>query len=168
MSTAVSRLASQPRYRKSPAIYKGFVLWNSATESDVPSAKTLSWDTGAPNHTAAQGSVYIRLDSSTAATALYRNTNGAGTWEPVVGAAPSVAAAAVYASIEQTGTGSEQIFAHGLGSTPAFYLAYPTAGHDGAGAAGTQMPVIAHGVMSATELRFTVSTGAKFRVLAVK
>lgn len=85
MSTAISQTTASPRLRNSPAIYKGFALWNSTTIGDVLTAKTLSWDTGAPNHTAAQGSVYIRLDASDSDLVFYRNTDGAATWETVLG-----------------------------------------------------------------------------------
>lgn len=77
--------------------------------------------------------------------------------------ASSVASAAVYSSIEQTGTGSEQIFNHGLGSTPSHiwhsltYAPNPTVGF-----------TVTYGTMSSTELRFTVTSGIKFRVWAVK
>lgn len=84
------------------------------------------------------------------------------------GSAGAIAAAGVYSPAEQTGTGAEQIFAHGLVTTPSVIIATATAGHNGAGAAGTQAVTIAYGVMSATELRFTVSSAAKFRILAVK
>jgi hypothetical protein len=76
----------------------------------------------------------------------------------------SIAAASVYASVEQTGTGGEQIFAHGLGSTPAVIW---TAITEAPVALGSGIDV-AYGVMSATELRFTVTTGIKFRVFAIK
>lgn len=82
--------------------------------------------------------------------------------------ANSIAAASVYAGGEQTGTGAEQIFAHGLGAAPSAVWAVATAGHDGAGGAGTQAVTIAYGAVSSTEIRFTVSSGAKFRPFAVK
>lgn len=76
------------------------------------------------------------------------------------------AKAAVSASAEQTGTGASQNVAHGLTGTPSLVLVVPTAGHDGAGAAGTQMPTIVEGAHGGTNVVVTVSAGAKFKVLA--
>lgn len=76
----------------------------------------------------------------------------------------SIAAASVYASVEQTGTGGEQIFAHGLGTTPAVIWHAIT---EAPAALGGGLDV-AYGVMSSTELRFTVTSGIKFRIWAIK
>lgn len=48
----------------------------------LSSAANLGWfvGTGAPSLSAATGSLYSRLDATTASTRLYINTNGAGTW----------------------------------------------------------------------------------------
>ena len=73
-----------------------------------------------------------------------------------------------FRSTEQTATGSAQTVAHGLGVVPAVVLVIPTEGHDGAGAAGTQMPDIAEGTHTATNVVVTVAAGAKFVVFAIK
>lgn len=76
----------------------------------------------------------------------------------------SIAAASVHSSVEQTGTGAEQILAHALGTTPALvWHALTELPADLAAGA-----VVAYGVMSPTELRFTVTSGIKFRVWAIK
>lgn len=39
---------------------------------------------GAPTHTRAKGSLYMRTDGSSTSTRMYVNTDGAGTWTNVV------------------------------------------------------------------------------------
>lgn len=63
----------------------GIALLLSATHADATLAKQLSWGDGAPTHTAATGSVYIRLDAADSDLVFYRNTDGAATWETIVG-----------------------------------------------------------------------------------
>ena len=48
---------------------------------------TIQAGTGAPSHTAAKGSLYIRLDGSSTSTRLYVNTNGSTTWTNFTSAA---------------------------------------------------------------------------------
>lgn len=45
------------------------------------------WGSGAPTVSAAQGSIYIRTDGSSATTRVYVNTNGATTWTSIATAA---------------------------------------------------------------------------------
>lgn len=78
--------------------------------------------------------------------------------------ATKLAAASYYASTEQTGTGGEQIFAHSIGTTPSQVW---TAITEAPAALGGGLDV-AYGTMSSTELRFTVTTGIKYRVFALK
>ena len=85
MSTAIEQGPANRRFVKPLAIANGLIMWASTDASDVATAKTLQWGTGAPNHEAAQGSVFIRLDAADSDTLFYRNTDGASTWETVVG-----------------------------------------------------------------------------------
>lgn len=86
---------------------------------------------------------------------------------PKLGAlAVTKAKALVFASAEQTGTGSAQNIAHGLGVVPALVLVVPTVGHNGAGAAGTQFTDVAEGVHTSTNVIVTADAGGKFKVLA--
>jgi hypothetical protein len=71
-----------------------------------------------------------------------------------------------FASAVLTGTGAEQLLAHGLPAAPVLVVVVPTAGHDGSGAAGIQMPAVVEGVHTATDVLVTVSEGATFKVLA--
>lgn len=73
----------------------------------------------------------------------------------------------LFISTEQTATGSAQNVAHGLGAVPSVVLVVPTEGDDGAGSAGTQMPDIAEGTHTTTNVVVTVAAGAKFKVLAI-
>lgn len=69
-------------------------------------------------------------------------------------------------SAEQTGTGADQTIAHSAGGFPSV-LIIPTAGHDGAGAAGTQMPTTTFTSSDLTDIHVTVSAGAKFKLFAI-
>lgn len=69
-------------------------------------------------------------------------------------------------SAEATATGSEQSVPHLLGRTPVLCVAIPQRGHDGAGAAGTQMPTsLSYGTHTSTDAKVTMTAGCKFRVL---
>lgn len=78
--------------------------------------------------------------------------------------ASAIAAASVYLSGEQTGTGSEQIFAHGLVTTPTVIWHAIT---EAPAALGGGLDV-AYGAPSTTELRITVTSGIKYRLYAIK
>lgn len=102
------------------------------------------------------------------AFAVTAASTGAG---PILGAiAPK--ATGFFSSTEQTGTGAPQAITHGMTDelgvavAPNFAIIVPTAGHNGAGAAGVQTAVIAYGAISTTTITCTVSAGAKFRVFA--
>lgn len=83
MSTALDTSAATLRNVRPQGFLTGIAMLLDA--STAAGAKTLTWGTGAPNHTAPQGSVYIRLDASDSDLVFYRNTDGATTWETVVG-----------------------------------------------------------------------------------
>ena len=69
-------------------------------------------------------------------------------------------------STEQTGTGADQTVAHSAGPFPSV-LIIPTAGHDGAGAAGDKMPTTTFTSADVTDVHVTVSAGAKFKLFAI-
>lgn len=77
------------------------------------------------------------------------------------GRAALLATASFFRSTEQTGTGSSQDVAHGLGTTPTAVLA-SFSELDGNAAD------MAYGTHDATNCKFTVTSGAKFFVLAFK
>ena len=85
MSTAITQGQANPRWRKNPAVSRGLILWTSADAVDVGSARTFQWETGAPTHSAPQGSLYYRVDAADSDTTWYRATDAVGTWEAIVG-----------------------------------------------------------------------------------
>lgn len=85
MSTSPILDASTLRNIKTQGFLDGIALLTASTKGNATGASQLSWGTGAPNHTAVQGSVFIRTDAADSDTLFYRNTDGAATWEAVVG-----------------------------------------------------------------------------------
>lgn len=71
-----------------------------------------------------------------------------------------------FVSGQVVGTGAAQNIAHGLAEIPAEVLFTIEEGHNGAGAAGIQVPVITQGAHTSTNLVVTVSTAAKVRAIA--
>jgi len=67
------------------------INWDSMLNAQIPGGSTahpsITAGTGAPTFTAAQGSVYIRIDGSSTSTRLYVNTTGSTTWTNVTTAA---------------------------------------------------------------------------------
>lgn len=77
------------------------------------------------------------------------------------GRAALLATGALFLSTEQTGTGSAQNVAHGFGSIPTICFAIPS---DITGGAYT----VAYGTHTTTNVVVTVTTGEKFRIVAIK
>lgn len=67
---------------------------------------------------------------------------------------------ALFVSDEQTGTGSAQTIAHGLGVTPSKVIIVPTNVPSGGYA-------VTEGTHGTTNVSVTVTTGAKFKVVAI-
>lgn len=102
------------------------------------------------------------------ATALLANT-------ATLAATATLAVAATtlngkFASTEQTGTGSEQSIAHGLSTIPgAVLISITDPGLETAGAAdGAARAVIVEGTHTTAAVKVTVTSGAKYKVLALK
>lgn len=91
------------------------------------------------------------------------NQHAAGVVDTAALGASAVTAAklAFFKSTEQTGTGSSQNVAHGLGSTPGLVMVMPT---DILAAEVT----IVEGSHDGTNVVLTVTSGAKFKVIAIK
>lgn len=66
-----------------------------------------------------------------------------------------------FKSTEQTGTGSEQDIAHGLGSTPSLVMVIPSLNKDGADCS------FAEGTHGSVNIKVTATTGAKYYVVAI-
>jgi len=73
-----------------------------------------------------------------------------------IGALPGV-----FLSTEQTGNGASQSVAHGLGAVPSLIFAIPS---DLSGGAYT----VAYGTHTATNALVTVTSGEKYRIVAIK
>ena len=73
-----------------------------------------------------------------------------------------LAPASKFTSTEQTGTGSSQNIAHGLGTTPS--LVWAMVSNSGATGIYTLVP----GAHDATNAKFTVTSGVKYYVIAIK
>lgn len=77
------------------------------------------------------------------------------------GRAANLATAAMFVSAEQTGTGSEQDVAHGFSAAPSLVFAVPSDITGGA-------YVVAYGTHDATNVKVTVTSGEKFRIVAIR
>lgn len=77
------------------------------------------------------------------------------------GRVAGLATASMFLSTEQTGTGSEQDIAHGMGAIPTISLAFFTE-LDGNAAD------LAYGTHTSTNVKITATSGQKYRVLAIK
>jgi len=84
------------------------------------------------------------------------------------GRAAGLATGSLFLSGNITGTGSAVNTAHGFAAVPTITVAIPVRGHNGAGAAGTNMPEITAGTHTSTNAIFTAEAGAQYRVLCIK
>jgi hypothetical protein len=116
MSTAIEQATSNPRYRKAIAISRGFIAWLTQEQGDVAGAPTFQWGTGAPTHTAATNSLWWRTDGSDSDLIFYRNTDGAATWEAMLGSEITDLLAA-----SNTWTGNNAYGVDGTGVDVTFY-----------------------------------------------
>lgn len=108
----------------------------------------------------------VAADVEDASISAAKLASSSVTTAKIAALAVTKAKALVFISSEQTATGVAQNVAHGLASTPALVLISPSVGTDGAGSTGTQMPTIAYGTHTSTNVVCTVSAGAKFYVMA--
>jgi len=77
------------------------------------------------------------------------------------GTATKLATGSIFKSTEQTGTGSAQNIAHGLGATPSLVIVLPSL-------VGTDGVTITEGTHDGTNCVVTATTGAKYFVVAIK
>lgn len=87
--------------------------------------------------------------------------NGAN---PSTSPAQPVNTRGAFQSTVQTGTSAPQAIAHGLGYVPTIQLPILTAGHDGAGGAGTQAGTIQIDSADANEVIVTATNGCTYIV----
>jgi hypothetical protein len=62
-------------------------MLNARIPGGAAAHPSISCGTGAPTFTAAQGSLYLRIDGSSVSTRAYINTTGSTTWTAVTTAA---------------------------------------------------------------------------------
>lgn len=145
------------------ATVSGVKMLGSQLEAAGPLLKKLV-DAGDITYTVAEDpDVPNDLELGQAAGAL---ADGSVTTAKLAAGAVTLAKAKASVSAQQTATGAAQNVAHGLAVVPAAVLVVPVAGHDGAGGAGVEMPVITEGAHTSTNVVVTVTAGAKFKVLA--
>lgn len=101
------------------------------------------------------------VDGSAAAGSISFAAGEVDTADLAAGAV-TFAKAKVFVSTEQTGTGSAQNIAHGLGAVPAAVLIVPT----DTAPATTGAYTAVEGAHDATNVIVTVTSGKKFKVLA--
>ncbi len=125
-------------------------VWTGATEALIATSPTVTSGSGAPSATEPNGSLYLRTNG-TALSTVYARVSGAWTTPSPVS----------FLSTEQTGNGSAQNVAHGLGSTPS--LVFVVASNLSGGPY-----VVTYGTHTSTDAVVTVTTGEKYRVVAFK
>ena len=106
MSTAIDLMNSWRVALSMP----GLALRSSIGQTDAAAIKIES-GTGAPTHTAVSGSLYIRTDATDSGTWVYRNTDGATTWEAALDteATELLASANTWASLQTLTTGARVV-----------------------------------------------------------
>lgn len=147
------------RFKLATGLTPGDILYVGATAGQWDNTATA----GDPNGTLQiVTSTDVRVARSSVKPTIAEVGAGAiGTSELAAGAVTK-AKAAVFISSEQTGTGSAQNIAHGLGATPAGVLIVPT---DTAPATAGDYTAT-EGAHSSTNVVITVTSGKKYKVFA--
>lgn len=127
-------------------------VWLSGKESTIATSPTLSAGTGAASASEPNGSVYLRTNGDIVG-------RRGGAWEVLMSAGRASRVTAPFKSTEQTGNGSSQSIAHGLGVVPALVLVIPSNLTGGAYA-------VTEGTHTSTNVLVTVTTGEKYLVVA--
>jgi hypothetical protein len=104
----------------------------------------------------------INVDVADNAIGTAELASNAVTTSKIANGSVTVAKMSVFKSTEQTGTGSTQNIAHGLGATPGLVMVYPT----DTNVATTGNYVVTEGSHTNTNVVVTVTSGKKYRVVA--
>lgn len=129
----------------------GVIIRPSGTTA-LTSAPSITAGSGAASEAEPNGSVYLRTNGD-----LVQRISGA--WSVVLSGGRAARVTAPFKSTLQTGTGSAQNVAHGLGVTPSLVVVVP---YDLTGGAY----VVTEGTHTSTNVVVTVTNGEKFIVLA--
>ena len=127
-------------------------VWLSGKESTIATSPTVSAGTGAASGTEPNGSLYLRTNGD-----LAQRISGA--WVTAISGGRASRVTAPFKSTEQTGNGSPQNVAHGLGVTPSLVLILPSNLTGGA-------YVVVEGTHTSTNVVVTVTNGEKYIVVA--
>lgn len=149
--TGVTLFGIGTKMRYATGLTPGAILYIGATAGRLDTAATTGDAVG-----------IARVISATLIR-ITRDVSGAA----VSGAALSagsvpISKLSVFKSTEQTGTGSSQNVAHGLGATPGLVIVYPT----DTAPSTTGAYTMAEGSHDATNVVVTVTSGKKFKVVA--
>lgn len=127
-------------------------VWLSGKESTIATSPTLSAGTGAASATEPNGSVYLRTNGDV-------SQRISGAWVTALSGGRAARVTAPFKSTEQTGNGSPQNVAHGLGVTPSVVMIIPSNLTGGA-------YVVTEGTHTTTNVVVTVTSGEKYIVVA--
>ena len=139
------------------------IIIKPAAGTALDASPSISAGTGVASTSEPNGSLYLRTNGD-----ITQRISGGWVTALSGGRAANLATAATAKSTVLTGTGSAQNFAHGLGSTPTRVVVTVYSGHNGSGAAGTQVPNITEGTHDATNCVVTCTAGATYVVLALR
>jgi hypothetical protein len=127
-------------------------VWLSGKEATIATSPTLSAGTGAASAAEPNGSLYLRTNGD-----LAQRISGA--WSTVLSSGRALRVTAPFKSTEQTGTGSSQSIAHGLGVVPSVVMIQASNLTGGP-------YVVVEGTHTTTNVLVTVTTGEKYIVVA--
>jgi len=127
-------------------------VWLSGKESTIATSPTITADTAAASATEPDGSLHLRTNGDL-------SQRISGTWRAVLTGGRASRIVAPFKSTVQTGTGSAQNVAHGLGVVPSLVLII---GYDLTGGAY----VVTEGTHTSTNVVVTVTNGEKYVVIA--
>lgn len=123
-----------------------------AAGTALDASPSISAGTGAASTSEPNGSVYLRTNGDIAQRI-------SGAWVTALSGGRAARVAAPFKSTEQTGNGSPQNIAHGLGVAPSLVLVIPSNLTGGA-------YVVVEGTHTSTNVVVTVTSGEKYLVVA--
>ena len=123
-----------------------------AAGTDLASSPSITAGSGAASEAEPNGSVYLRTNGDVVG-------RRGGAWEVLLSGGRASRVTAPFKSTEQTGNGSPQNVAHGLGVVPSLVIVVPSNLTGGA-------YVVTEGTHTSTNVVVTVTSGEKYLVVA--